>query len=436
MTVDIEAHEGALWSMAVHPDGKGIMTGGADKLVKFWEFGVKNSTLTLTNWREVQMTHDVLCVRFSPTKSIEKSLIAIGLLDATIKVFFNNSLKFFLSLYGHKLSVMCIDISHDCNILISGSADKTIKIWGLDFGDCHRSLLGHEDTVTAIKFQPSTHYFFSASKDGCVKYWDADRFEQVLNLPGHFSCVWSLDIPFDGSFCVSASQDRSLRIWKRTEDLVFIEEERDRALEAQVDTSATRDSHNNIAEFSSAPVAAIQTIESLKSGEKLLEAIELVENEIMDQLEEAGNKNRSSNPLLLGMEPLGYLLYSLKNIKTSELEQALLVLPFHAVVRLIRLMTQLCERGTDVELVAKCILFLFRAHQPRIMTTQILTVEISKIALLLRRNLAACRQLVGMNLAALRFSIRHSEEIKSSKLAYIDDILNVERKPKHGSSSL
>ena len=33
---------------------------------------------------------------------------------------------------------MCLDISHDGNILISGSADKTIKIWGLDFGDCHR----------------------------------------------------------------------------------------------------------------------------------------------------------------------------------------------------------------------------------------------------------------------------------------------------------
>lgn len=104
-----------------------------------------------------------------------------------------------------------------------------------------RSLLGHEDSVTAVRFQPETHYFFSASKDGVVKYWDADRFEQILNLPGHFSCVWSLDIPMDGSFCVSGSQDRSLRVWKRSEDLVFIEEEKERAFEAQADTTATRD---------------------------------------------------------------------------------------------------------------------------------------------------------------------------------------------------
>ena len=70
--------------------------------------------------------------------SQDKLLVAVGLIDCTVKIFFDDTLKFFLSLYGHKLPVMCLDISYDGNILISGSADKTIKIWGLDFGDCHR----------------------------------------------------------------------------------------------------------------------------------------------------------------------------------------------------------------------------------------------------------------------------------------------------------
>jgi U3 small nucleolar RNA-associated protein 12 len=45
-------------------------------------------------------------------------------------------------LYGHRLPVLCLDISDDGSLLVSGSADKNVKVWGLDFGDCHRSLFG------------------------------------------------------------------------------------------------------------------------------------------------------------------------------------------------------------------------------------------------------------------------------------------------------
>lgn len=74
----------------------------------------------------------------------------VALLDSTVKIFHDDSLKFFLSLYGHKLPVMSMDISDDGALLATGSADKTVKIWGLDFGDCHRSLLAHDDSIMVI----------------------------------------------------------------------------------------------------------------------------------------------------------------------------------------------------------------------------------------------------------------------------------------------
>lgn len=58
-----------------------------------------------------------------------------------------DSLKFCLSLYGHKLPVLCMDISSDGDLIITGSADKNLRIWGLDFGDCHKSIFAHDDRL-------------------------------------------------------------------------------------------------------------------------------------------------------------------------------------------------------------------------------------------------------------------------------------------------
>lgn len=440
MVIDQEAHEGAIWSVALQPpDGKSFVTGGADKIVKFWDFTVNNGALGIELSRQLMMTHDVMCVGYSPVKreTADRVLVAIGLLDHTIKVFYNDSLKFYLSLYGHKLPVMCLDISHDGNILVSGSADKTIKIWGLDFGDCHRSLLAHEDTVTCVKFQPGTHYFFSSGKDGTVKYWDADRFEQILFLPNHISAVWSLGVSPDSSYVVSVGQDRSLRLWERTEDLVFIEEERERALEAKIEQDIEkRDQHDiNSGENGSNLVAALPSIESLKGGERVMEALELVEIEVARSLV----PNYHASPILRGMSPLQYMCWTLRDsIKSADLEMALLVIPFHMIHRLLFVLLLMARCNLDIEVTSRCVLFLIRCHQTRLLS--ILTISSSSSGMtsrvgisddsegmdllslneiiqelkdLLRFHVSNFRNLIGINLATMKYLSRGIEMKRS-----------------------
>jgi U3 small nucleolar RNA-associated protein 12 len=246
VTRTLPAHGGPVWSLALQPDGEGFATGGGDKEVKFWEFSMAlperdadtpppgpsdpplAKTLSARHMRTLRLTDDVLCVRFSP----DGKLICVALLDATVKVFFADTLKFFLSLYGHKLPVLAMDVSSDGTLLASGGADKNIKLWGLDFGDCHRSIRAHDDSVTALAFVPRTHYLFSASKDRTLRYWDADKFEPLLTLPGHASEVWGLAVSSLGEFVVTAGHDRALRRWERTEEPFFVEEERERRLES------------------------------------------------------------------------------------------------------------------------------------------------------------------------------------------------------------
>jgi hypothetical protein len=65
--------------MCVHRDsfiyacnllGKGFVTGSADKEVKFWDFTVESGgVLGIVLARQLNMSQDVLCCRYSPTKS-------------------------------------------------------------------------------------------------------------------------------------------------------------------------------------------------------------------------------------------------------------------------------------------------------------------------------------------------------------------------------
>jgi U3 small nucleolar RNA-associated protein 12 len=135
------------------------------------------------------MTDDILSVRYSPNGK----LLAVALLDSTVKVFYQDTLKFFLSLYGHKvdhchypddnhiliidvcdlqLPVLSMDISYDSKLIVTSSADKNVKIWGLDFGDCHKSIYAHDESVMQVAFEKKSHYFWTVGKDKLLKYWD------------------------------------------------------------------------------------------------------------------------------------------------------------------------------------------------------------------------------------------------------------------------
>jgi U3 small nucleolar RNA-associated protein 12 len=96
----------------VRPDKSGIVTCSADKTIKFWDFdlipdrelassGSSNAPnrLSLVAGQTIEMTDDVLSIKYSK----DGKFLAASLLDTTVRVFFADSMKFFLSLYGHKV---------------------------------------------------------------------------------------------------------------------------------------------------------------------------------------------------------------------------------------------------------------------------------------------------------------------------------------------
>ena len=293
----LTAHSGSVWGIALQPSGEGFVTGGSDKEVKFWEFSMEavseqelqnenGKTLSARHTRTLRLTDDVLCCRFSP----DGKYLAVALLDATVKVFFSDSLKFFVSLFGHKLPCLCCDVSSDGTLIATGSADKNVKLWGLDFGDCHASMRAHDDSVTCLAFVPRTHYLFTCSKDRTLKYWDADKRELLLCLYGHSGELWGLAISSDGGFLVTGGHDRSLRRWKRTEEPFFVEEERERRLESLFEAGLedgperptgtdAKDEHQQPADGTTA-LAGRRSMATLGATESVVDALETAAAEV------------------------------------------------------------------------------------------------------------------------------------------------------------
>ncbi|TSV41637.1 WD repeat-containing protein 3 [Bagarius yarrelli] len=425
MLESVEAHQGALWSVCLSPDQRGIVTGGADKMVKFWDFELikdnqsgANKRLTVKHTRTLQLDEDVLCVRCSP----DQRLLAVSLLDCTVKIFYTDTLKFFLSLYGHKLPVLCLDISHDSALIATGSADRNVKVWGLDFGDCHRSMFAHDDSVMFLQFVPKTHLFFTAGKDRKIKQWDADKFEQIQTLEGHHGEVWCLAISPSGDHLVSSSHDKSLRLWERTREPIILEEEKEMEREAEFEESLAKGDDPVVpgeAKGEAEP-AGKKTVETVKAAERIMEALELYREE-SKKLEEhkaackmAGKElpPPTMNPILLAYgcaSPSRYVLDVLKKVRSSELEVSLLVLPFPYIPDLLSLLNDYIQQGLEVELVCRCLFFLLRVHFGQITSNQMLLSVIDELRKNTISKVREIRDVLGFNSSGLQFLQREIE---------------------------
>ena len=452
-----EENGAAIWSLDIAPDGKTLVTGGNDKSVKFWKFdvrtdkipGAQNSvtTICLAHFQTLQLSDEVLSVKISP----DSRLLAIALLNNNVQVVFFDSLKLYLTLYGHKLPVLSIDISFDSKLIITSSAEKNIKIWGLDFGDCHRSIFGHQDSIMCVKFIGESHNFFSAGKDGMIKYWDGDKFECIQRLPAHQSEVWCLAIGGDGSSFVSSSHDGSIRLWQSSDDQVFLEEEREKEMDEQYentllesleDTQVSSRRNENEEDSEESTKVMHQNMESLKAGERLMEALDVFDEDALQneaylselrkfesKLSSAAPIKPTPNVILSTLKVSGeeYVMRVLSSIKPSQLENALLVLPFSYSLKVLKFLHVCTDKGNShssaahSSLICKVLFFVIMCNANEFIHQRdpALKLQLLSVRTKLRDLLSSTSDQLGYNIQALKF-LQQQWKLQH-ETAFVDD---------------
>lgn len=345
----------------------------------------------------LDLEDSVLCVRLSKNNKY----IAAALLNNTVKIFFSDTFKFYLSLYGHNLPVLTMDISSDSTLIITGSADRNVKIWGMDFGDCHRSLFAHDDSVMCVQFIPKTHMFFTCGKDGKIKQWDADNFQKILTMPGHIGEAYSLAVSSNGKYLVSCGADKTLRLFERTDEPLVLQDAQEEEREAiESRTLATGEAETKIPALPGLKLPSKKTVGAEKAAESILECLEVsAEFEVQD------NK-KDIPPLMVAFEAKNtddFLINVLVRIRASDVEEALVLLPFSSVCDILKKIPHLvATRKDQTELLCKVVLFIFKIHQKPIVSNQTLLTTIKDIYMGLETAVNEVRDLIGFNLHSMQ----------------------------------
>ncbi|KAF3923013.1 Beta-TrCP [Dactylellina cionopaga] len=456
MIETVQAHEKEIWSLHVHPDGRSVITGSADKSAKFWSFEIMQeevlgttrttSKLRLVHTRTLKLNDDILSLRFTPNGQ----LLAVALLDNTVKVFFTDSLKLLHNLYGHKLPVLAMDVSSDSKLIVTSSADKNIRLWGLDFGDCHKSFFAHTDSVMAVGFEKTGHNFFSASKDRMLKYWDGDKFENIMKMEGHFGEVWALAVSKGRreQVVVSAGHDKSIRIWEETDDQIFLEEEREKELEELYESNLTQsleETHLNVDEETpESSRAGKQTMETLMDGERIIEALDLAIADL-NAISEYQSK-KTANPAASIPKPERNIIFrafddvsaeqyvfdTVTKIKPSHLQDALLVLPFDKVTDLFRILEIWAKNEWNMPLTCRIVFFLLKTHHESIVASKGMRILLEGVRGALKEGLRRQKDEMGFNLAGVRYIKQKAGEKGKSGFLDVEAFEKAEEQEKKG----
>ncbi len=241
-------HDGFVRDMAVSADGKLIVTGGADGLVRLWNqdgtpagtpfsghnmdiysvacapdaqiiaSGDANGTVFLWDrtGKKIKTIEEgnkngVRSIAFSP----HGDYFVTGGADKTIRLWDCTGQDLGLPFEGHQDSVYCVAVGGpDGDRIASASADRTLRLWDKQGNLLSPPLRGHEDEVIAVAFSPNGKLLVSGSSDHTVRLWFLGDTPIGLALRGHTAKVESVAFSPDGAFIISGSADGIIRMWQ------------------------------------------------------------------------------------------------------------------------------------------------------------------------------------------------------------------------------
>eukprot|EP00003_Mantamonas_plastica_P002991 TRINITY_DN1240_c0_g2_i2.p1 TRINITY_DN1240_c0_g2~~TRINITY_DN1240_c0_g2_i2.p1 ORF type:complete len:215 (-),score=93.11 TRINITY_DN1240_c0_g2_i2:94-738(-) len=116
------------------------------------------------------------------------------------------------------------------------------------------------------------------------------------------------------------------------------------------------------------------------------------------------------NPKLLRKTPSKYLLDIVASIRPSDMEEALLVLPFASVLVLLQYLNHWLRANERVELVSRVLAYLLKFHHTQLINSAGALGVLSQLEQASKVRVGEQRDVIGFNLAGMKFLQREIEK--------------------------
>lgn len=165
-----------------------------------------------------------------------------------------------------------------------------------------------------------------------------------------------------------------------------------------------------------------------------MEAIELYRSytqELKDHQEDPDSTHPPPLPPLMmayqSRDAEDYMAKMIELVKSSEVEQTILVFPFDVVVQLLEIMEVLLEKNKSVEVVCRMFFFVVEVHFGPLSTAKELHPLVRRVKELAQTRLGALRDLIGFNIAALDYHKNTLDE-RQRAVELVESVVKIKEK--------
>lgn len=199
-------HVGRAAGVAYSPDGKSVLSGGDDggyHLTDGERGGGSNRGSSLPGESPEAVTSVAFCpngLSFATVSKDQVTLWGPGVGERH-------------ALREHTDTVTSAAYSPDCSRIVSGSRDTSVRVWDVVSRQTVLTLTGHGGPVTCVAYSRDGRWIVSGSSDNTLKLWDAKSGVETRTFKGHAEGVNAVAIRDDGMQIASGGDDQAVMLW-------------------------------------------------------------------------------------------------------------------------------------------------------------------------------------------------------------------------------